>query len=376
VKFGKEKGIARIVAALAVLVVISAGVGAYGWLRPTPSTSGVTTVTQTESLVQEAKAECANVSTCLTIYSSADLSEWQQDQAPTFYAAYPWATGKVSYLSLNAAQLTSRGISEYKAGKVQADIFSATLGIVYPIILAGGVQNYSNPMVQLMNYSAGSYDPDGAWVVIGLSLITMQYNPNIIPANEVPHSFSDLANPVYSGKIVFQSAASLSATTGVFYYLYTQMGNSSGQWTSLMQKIAANHPVITPSASQATDDVAGGEAGICICLYNDYLEAASGSNGTNIQVVITNPTIYNPQVVSIAKNAPHPAMAELFEQWFMGAAGQAGHALSGRTPIQVPIADYYGLIPKGVVLVNAYSNPAIFQNPGAWSDTFKNIFGA
>ena len=85
-----------------------------------------------------------------------------------------------------------------------------------------------------------------------------------------------MANPIYNGKIVFQSAASLSITAAEFYYLYTTMGNSSGQWTTLMKGIAANHPVLPSTAGAAESAVLNGQAKIGIDTLDSYVTALKG----------------------------------------------------------------------------------------------------
>ena len=59
--------------------------------------------------------------------------------------------------------------------------------------------------------------------------------------------------------------------------------------------------------------------------------------------------------------------------------------MSGQTGIyrtnHVPCASSIGAgltayLPAGYKLTNAYASTALFKNTGAWSDTFKAIFGA
>ncbi len=374
-----RSGIASTVTVLIVVIIIIAIIAGVGWEQaltaPKTATTSSTTGVVSLALIQQAQAECASKSTCLTIYSTIDTSDWTADFLPRFVAAFPWVTGKVNYQGLSAAQVTSEGISQYQAGKVQADLFSATLGIVTPIIAAGAVYNYTaiGTLASLMNYTTGQYDPNYAWVADGQSLIGLQYNTNAIsPAQAATLNWSSLANTQYKGKISFQTATSLSATTGIFYYLSTQMSNAS--WTALMKSIAANSPTITASASDATNNIATGQSVLGIGLYNDFLSA--NKSGSPIGIVFPSPSVYNPQICAIAKNAPDPAMAELADEWFMSASGQTAWASSGRTPIQSSIALEYHLYPPGVVFNNAFTNPAILSNTASWSALFKSIYGA
>ncbi|MHB1778098.1 MAG: ABC transporter substrate-binding protein, partial [Acidimicrobiales bacterium] len=344
----------------------------------TTATTTVSGAGNNQTLVQQAQAECASTSNCLTIYTAVGASAWAAHLGPAFYNAFPWAQGKVTFSSLSAATLTTDAISEYQTGKVQADVFEASMGVVVPIIQAGGVQNWTtNPSIQLNNYTTGSYDPEGAWITVFQLLDGMEYNTQLLGGAgqpPIPQNFSALANPIYSGKIAFQTATSISATAAAFYYLYTVMGNSSGQWTNLMNGIAANKPIITTSAAIAGTDVAAGTVAVDIGNYNDY--ASQKASGAPVGWVWPNPAPYLPSVISLAKNAPHPAMAKLFVEWATSYSGQYAMGLTGRTPYLSTISLQMGLLVPGVTLVNAFENPAIFSNIGGWSTTFKNIFGA
>lgn len=380
----RKRGIASSLAILVVVIVIVAVIAGVGWSE---ALTGAKTTTVTGSgggnsaLVAQAQSECASASTCLTIASTVDASDWASEIGPAFFMDYPFAQGKVNYQGLSAGQITTEAISDYQANQVKFDDIWVTEGIVYPVILAGGILNYStNPLLSPssgLNYTGSAVGVNDTFVVTFLSVVVLQYNPSVMAANNlpVPQNWSALANPIYKGFIGMQTATSLSATTGLFYYLYTQMGNSSGQWTSLMNGIAANQPVITSSSSATTSNIATGKVALGPGLYNDCLSAATETPG-KIACKQLSPTPYNPGVTAITKNAPDPAMAQLFLQWTMTAAGQLALATSNRAPLTPFIANEFHLVPPNGTVVNSYTNPAIFQNPTAWSTTFKNIFGA
>lgn len=390
-----------IFAAGVIVALVVAGAGGYYFgtsgVSPTTSTTTVTaaggtnTVTSTVTagfgnaaqqfsvLAQDAVAaqkECGSQATCLTVYSTVDSGDFAADMAPNFYQAFPWANGKVNWISTSAAKVTSMAISEHQANNVVGDLLVVTLGIAYPTILAGAIQNYTSQMAPLVNATAasGGADPHGAWYLSFISIPVIQYNPAQMQSLNlpIPKNWADLANPVYKGHIGFQTAASLSASTGIFYYLFNQMGNSS--WTSLMQGIAANQPVITASASATTDNVVTGKVALGIGLYNDYLNAIAGAP-KSIGFVSPPPNVFNPGVSLLTKGS-HPAMAKLMTDWLMSNSGAQAYAETGRLPSNPAVGQIFNLVPPGVTLVNSYSNAAIFANPGQWSTLFKNIFGA
>jgi iron(III) transport system substrate-binding protein len=375
--------------AVAVIVaLVIAGVGGY-YLRGSSgatgsgtnvtmtSTSTITTATTVmQDLASAAQAECtAQTTTCLTIYTTQDASNWANYYGPLFYAQYPWAQGKVNYVSLSASSETSRLLSEAQAKNVQADLATGTLAGLIPVYQGGAFLNYTSPLTSFMNYTADGVGP--AWVVTNRAIVHMVYNPNLLPANQVPKNWSDLANPAYSGKIAFQSATSLSITTAEFYYLYQSMGNSSGQWTNLMKGIAANHPTITQTAGAAESMVVNGQAAIAIDTFDGYVSTLKSTPNAPIKIVDIQPMVYTPGVVAIVNGAPHPNMAKLAEAWFISISGQTGVYRTNHVPFQASLAgNLTSYLPPDYRLVNAYANTELFQNTGSWSDTFKTIFGA
>lgn len=382
-----RSGVSSTVTVLAVIVtLVVAGVGGYALRGGSTTTSSASTVTSTSTvttastvmtdLAAAAEAECTPaMTTCLTILTTQDATNWASYYAPLFDQLYPWAAGKVDYVSLSSSAETTQVVSQYQAHDVTADLVTATLATVAPDYYAGALMNYTSPLIPFMNYSAGDYGP--AWVSTNRAIVYMGYNPTLLPANEVPKNWSALANPIYNGKIAFQSAASLSITTAVFYYLYSTMGNSSGQWTKLMQGIAANHPIITSTAGAAEQDVLNGQAAICIGTFDDYVGFEKANASSPIKVADIEPMVYTPGVVAIANGAPHPAMAELAEAWFISVSGQTGVLRTNHDPYMAsldgPLVAY---LPSDYDLVNAYANTEILNNTGAWGDTFHAIFGA
>jgi ABC-type Fe3+ transport system substrate-binding protein len=378
---------AALTGVIIVVVLVVSGVGGY-FLGGAGGSSSTTTVTGTGSistttvmqdLAAAAQAECGSQTTCLTIYTTQDVSNWNSYYGPLFYAQYPWAQGKVNYVSLAAATETSRLLSEHQTNKVGADLVTGTLAGLIPVYQGGAFLNYTSPLASFMNYTSDGLGP--AWVVTNRAIVHMIVNPQALQSAglPMPTSWSDLANPAYSGKIAFQSATSLSITTAEFYYLYNSMGNSSGQWTKLMQGIAANKPIITATAGAAETDVVNGQAAVGIDTFDGYVSTlkAKATNSQVLQLVDIEPLVYTPGVVAITNGAPHPNMAKLAEAWFISVSGQTGVYRTNHVPYLSSIGSgLTAYLPSDYSLTNAYANTALFQNTGAWSDNFKAIFGA
>jgi iron(III) transport system substrate-binding protein len=328
------------------------------------------------SLAAAAQAECNGVSTCLNIYTTQDAGNWAEYYGPLFDQQFPWAAGKVTYTSLSASDETTDVLSDYQTHSVYADLVTGALAPLIPDYQGGALMNYTSPEVQFMNYTADAVGP--AWVTTDLAIVFMIYNPTLVPANEVPTSWAALANPIYNNKMSFQTPASLDITGSEFYYLYNTMGNASGQWTSLMEGIAKNHPGLPGTAGTAESDVLNGQAEIGVDTLDSYVTALKGDPNAPLRLVDIEPLVYAPGVVAITAGAPHPAMAKLVEAWLISPQGQLATYETNHLPYQTSVgASLLQYLPADYKLVDAYSSynsTELFQHPGAWSDTFESIF--
>jgi ABC-type Fe3+ transport system substrate-binding protein len=282
----------------------------------------------------------------------------------------------VTYQSLSTAAETTQLISGYQAHSVQVDVATGTLAGLQPAISAGTMINYTTPEVTLMNYTSSGYGP--AWITTNIAIVHLIYNPKVMAADKlpIPKTWSDLANPVYKNQIAFQTATSLGITTAEFYYLSTQMSNSS--WTTLMQGIAANNPIITQTAGNAEQAVISGQAAIGVATFDDYVSDLKG--GVNSSVLAFDdiePIVYTPGVVTITNGAPHPNMAKLFEAWYISIPGQLGVLCTNHDPYTSSLSSaLLAYLPSDYRLTNAFANTALLADTGKWSTLFKNIFGA
>jgi len=363
-----KRGISTVTGALLIVIVLLAAVAAYGFLRPTAPPPAPTAATL---------EELANNEGSVTIYGVIDTTDFTPKIIPAFVKEYPWAQGKINYVGLSPSDISTRALSEFKAGKVQADVLVDTLGSLTAALQGGVAETYMSPMVGLMSYPNGTYDPNGQWTV-GYDLpIVVIYNTKLVDPSKVPKTWQDLTDPYWNGKIVLDDPKILNVAGSLFAHLYPILGDA--QWKSLMQGIAANHPVMTQSAGDSSTKVAQGEAYLGVGLINDYLAGLKLTPPANMAIAWIQPVTSLPIVTVLCKNAPHPNFAKFFIEWFASAAGQYAIAATGRIPMHPAIAGatlLAGVLPSGVAIVGVdTNNPDYYANPSKWTSMFQSIFG-
>lgn len=361
-----KRGVSTILAALLILVIVLAAVGAYGWLRPTQNVTETVYVPVT--LEQAARNE-----TSLVIYGVMDTPDFETWVKPAFLAQYPWAS--ITYAGGGPSDLFARATSEYQAGRVAGDVVMA-LGFPNHRILyeQGVVTPYADPMIDWVNFSQTVRDPRNiTFPAYGIPVV-LGYNTNLVPTDQVPTEWTDLADPKWDGKIVMDTPKILNVAGSFLPHLYPIMGNAS--WTAFLQGLAANHPILLQSAGDAYSMVASGGASLTIMFLNDYL--AGLKQGLPVGVAWLPPITFGTTCASVLTNAPHPNMAKLFLTWMHSVAGMEAIAKTGRVPMKesIAVAAFSGIIPAGQTFeISGNNNPAYLADPQGYADIFQSIFG-
>lgn len=329
----------------------------------TGTSSGTSNFNQT--LVDLAKAEGGSV----TVYGVMDTTDWPT-MNKVLMQSFPWM--KVNYVGLDPGSIATRGITEFQAGHVQADVFYDTLGPIVQIQEAGAVNPYNDYIEPMMNYS--TIDPAMNWHNgFGLPIV-IEYNKNLVQASQLPATIEGINASQWSGKLAIDSPSTLNVFGTLAASLYsTDFHSNNVTWTAWLKSVAANHPIYTASGGDVYTDIASGQASIGVGLLNDVI----GGNSTSVGFKLYSTTYTLPVMSAMAKNAPHPFTAELLIQWFSSYAGQVALSLTGRTPDMGAVAaQYFGnYIPAGTSLVAGGAQGTYYSNADSWASYYQSIFG-
>jgi iron(III) transport system substrate-binding protein len=349
------------VLALVVVVIILAGVAAYAFTLSGTSKTITTTVTSNgngggtsgpsydmnATLVNLAKQEGGSL-TAYTPFDSGTL----QNLTAAFKQAFPWANPNL--LSVPSNQLVAKAASEYKAGKVSADIIMGSIASSIAPAVADGIVQPFNDSVYLyaLGYPASLINQYGtpAFALPGV----IAYNTALVSPQNAPTSIQSFTNSFWQGKITMQDPSVMGNAGCTLLGYLPAMGNQS--WTTMIQQINANKPIYTSGGGGAMTNIQTGQAAAGIVDLDDFL--AGQSTYKNVSVVFTNPTVEILGEAAMTKNAPHPYMAELFLQWIASLPAQKVIADSGRFP-----ANPAALLPfqKSIIPNNVTIQPEGFE---------------
>lgn len=365
-----------VLAITALILIVISGVGGYFYGNSAAPSSSAQTVTTTVSgqadpsktLAQLCQAEGGKA----TFYSVIDTSDW-----PTMNTVlvkdFPFM--QVTFVGEDPQGTVNKVNSEYQAGHVTADVVQDSLALLVQLKTSGALQPYNDYSMTMDNYSSSFVDPDNVWHAFVVAPLALLYNTNLVTdTSTLPKTWSDLANPIWKGKIVMDQPKTLNVAGITFATLLPSMGNAS--WTSLMNGIAANDPVYVSSGSEAYTSVSSGQYPLAMGFINDYMSGVS--TGAPVKPVNINPTVVLVGATGLATNNPHPYCGRLLLSWLESYDGQSALALTHRGPAYPLLTStfYTGVYPSNTqFIVGATGEPTFFTNSQYWVNLYTKIFG-
>jgi ABC-type Fe3+ transport system substrate-binding protein len=384
-------------AAAVIVVAIIVGGGVYFATSGSQSTKTITstqtvstggsgatsTVTTTvtgsasgsSAVPEDLVAACAAEGNMVTLYSSFTttanavlVKDWNQ----TFPSI------ALNSVPLTASTVTSEALTQFQASHVTADAITNGLASLMQLNASGVLQSYQNYNEQLEGYPPGYSIAPGIVHPSTEDVDLLAYNTQLITStSSLPTNWTDLTNPIWSGKIAIDNPTLVTVTGELFSTLEPSMGNAS--WTKLMQGIAANKPILTTSASQSLSDLTSGQASLAVVLLSSYNTAVAA--GSHVAVVPGFAGQAHVTGISLAADAPQPACGELLVQWWTSYAGQQMIIQSGRGAA-LPAARIInatavlGSLPSTTV-INPPSNVPVgyFTDSTGWASYYNTIFG-
>jgi len=223
--------------------------------------------------------------------------------------------------------------NEVRANRVQVDVMGSVAGITDQVPTSE-LAAYTPPA--LADYPAEYSTPDGLWRATNLIIHTVAINTNLVPPADVPHTYQDLLDPKWRGKIAWTGSLSLSGPTGFIGTVLAEMGETAGM--DYLRKLAGQNLVTIQATPRAVlDQVIAGEYPIALQIVNYHAEL-SAAEGAPTRWLRIEPAAANLNYIGIARRAPHPNAARLFMAYVLSPEGQAVFAKAGYIPAnpQIP----------------------------------------
>lgn len=251
------------------------------------------------------------------VHYAPDTETAQAQYLAEFRKMFPQI--KTNFLRLQTGALYARLNAERQGRTFVPDTLILTeIGFALDFQKRGGYAHYLSP--ELAYYKPHQKStPEGYFTWDNEIIAGIAYNPNFVKPEEAPKSWKDLLDPRWSGSVNVKLSTS-GLQHAVWYTLRERYG--AEYWT----KFAELKPRGFDSYVQQYDrTVSGQDRVISTAQYSGYLIAKA--KGAPITFVVPEEGLgVTPGVLGVVDRAPHPNVARLFLDWYLGVPGQTAMA--------------------------------------------------
>jgi len=262
----------------------------------------------TPQLVEAAKNEGKVV-----LYSPMDLPVGEK-LGKAFEAQYPDI--QVQIERTGSERLFQRVEQEFASRIHAADVInSADASHFIPWKRNGWLAPFVSE--DIARYFPSEYrDGDGMFATSRLWLSSIAYNTNLVKPADAPHSFADLLEPKWAGKMVKGHPAYSGTIMTTTFQLVRELG-----W-DYFEKLSKQRVMQVQSSTDPPKKLALGERAVMADgnEYNVVLLREAGQPVEPVYPAEGTPTISGP--TGIFASAPHPNAARLFQTWLHTRATQ------------------------------------------------------
>jgi iron(III) transport system substrate-binding protein len=222
-----------------------------------------------------------------------------------------------------------------------------------------------------------AWGPDRAFVNDTKRVAGIAYDTAQLTEDEAPKSWTDLADPGLSGRIVMPDPTGPGAGLSILQELLQTGGATDDAW---LERYAANRPALIQGVQPAIEALRSGEYAVMMGGL-DQMTGPALEEGTRLKWVfpVAGATPVTGHFTGVITNAPHPNAARLLVSWLLSEEGQTCLAQEGREyPVRAGVAGPAGF--PALDELDAVTPPrpvdfAELERQQQYLEQFQNVFG-
>jgi iron(III) transport system substrate-binding protein len=277
--------------------------GAYSGAQAQPAAAATAAIAALSGPDRLKKlAEGARKEGALTFYSSMPV-----DDISALTSVFEQKYGvKTKVWRAGSEKVLQRGLLEAKANRHDVDIFETNGPEMEVLSREKILQACSSPY--LVDLIPQAVRPHREWIATRLNIFTCAYNTKAVRKEDLPKTYRDLLDPKWKGKLAVEADDS-DWLAGIAM----SMGEAKG--IALFKEIVAKNGIsVRKGHTLLANLVASGEVPMALTLYNYKVEQMKNA-GAPMDWLALDPTVARPNGVGVARNAPHPHAAVLFQDF-------------------------------------------------------------
>jgi ABC-type Fe3+ transport system substrate-binding protein len=299
----------RAITHLLALGVLALGLG----VARAETVADVATLTgpdREKTLIEGAKKEGK-----LVLYSAMIEDQALRPIAAAFRAKYPFID--MTFWRADTRDLINKTLAEARGRATVGDLVEGG-GVSQALVRAGVLQPFKTPATAI--YDKDMVDPKGYWAATRVSYFGLAYNPNLVPAAEVPKTYEDLLDPKWKGKMCWSSTVETGGALMQITFLRMIWGEQKAE--DYLEKLSTqkiiNH---TTSPREVVNKVMQGECPIALTIFLHH-PLISALRGATVAAQPIEPVINNASVITLVKGTKHPHAAMLFIDFILSKEAQ------------------------------------------------------
>ena len=234
-----------------------------------------------------------------------------------FNTLYPDIT--VTYVGGTGNEVTERYLTEKRAGLNNVDALIMPGAFAFRQINDEGfLADFTPEEIDAFSPEPGSYIDNRAYPVASIFNMAC-YNPNNVTEEEIAllDTYQGWTDPRWQGRAAIINPSGFGYRFGLSYWVF-QDPNLGEPW---LRKLADHKPTVYSSANNAAPQVIAGEHDVVFNAQQGQ-GARAYRDGAPYECKAAEYAPYFIWLAAIAKDAPHPAAAQLFLNWLYTEEGQ------------------------------------------------------
>lgn len=269
------------------------------------------------------------------------------------------------YTRISTDKFLATVITEFEAGKLQADVIQAPITVLELLKERGVLSDYISPVAD--DYP--EWTKKNGIQLFGIEYVGLIYNKEMVNAQDTPKKYEDLADPIWKDRIVMANPSIHPTTISWLVGLKENVFETEEAWREFLKGLAANRPMFVASFGPTPAPIESGEKPIGISMPKYIITKAPAPLDW---ARLEQPLLGTPRAIAVTSSAPNPEGAKAFVDYWLSKkamsilAEQVGEYVLA-PGVYPPIED---MDKAEVIAIRELSDEEIQQ----WGEEFKAIF--
>ena len=259
---------------------------------------------------QAVLAERAKADKEVTFYSSLQASD-SEPFTRAFNKRFPFI--KVNTYRISGQKQVIRIQTEMNAGQHLVDVTNGSAAQAFAIKKIGALDPYHTPQREF--FSPLHKDKEGYFTPTFINPVVLGYNTKLVKRNEVPRNYQELLDPKWKGQLILDTEE-----FPWFAVMIKHLGKDKG--LEYMRRLARQDILMARGRTAQVQLIIAGERSVGIAL-NSSSVVDFKAQGAPIDWTILDPYYAKPNMMMLARRAPHPHAAALLIDWTLSEEGQS-----------------------------------------------------